>query len=239
MRVSIAGLMIVAGTLAALTAPAGQRSFLLDDFEKDLAATGAPWTLDFDHNNVGTRAEPVPFATSPGGAPTSTGRCARVSGHLGPAKEPWPFVNLGVLFSPTWQPTDLSAVSALRVQFRGNGQSVTVKIPRKTTQNGWNHFQTTIALATSGWTQVEIPLDAFAQPDWGPREDKHWKDALGLSFSPTTPDADFDFCIDDVVLVYDDAVPFPFAPPHPSDPEAKNPGAQDASLPAAAPAPGS
>lgn len=167
----------------------------VDDFESGSPAFGAGWFEGCDTNGV-TKLSPVPFATLPGGSPKSPGHCAGMKGHFGPMQAPWPWALLSLTLDAGNKPVDLSAYSSIRFYTQGDGKGHTVAL-NKVAVTDYADYQS-VFTSPSAWTQVTIPFADFAQPTWGKQVDKNFKDVTKLSFSPNTPDGDFDFKIDDV-----------------------------------------
>jgi peptidoglycan/xylan/chitin deacetylase (PgdA/CDA1 family) len=179
--------------------PAPDKAVLkVDDFESGSPAFGAGWFEGCDGNGV-TKLSPIPFATLPGGSPQSPGHCAGMKGHMGPMQAPWPWALLALTLNADNKPVDLSAYKAIRFYTKGDGKAHTVAL-NKVSITDYADYQANFT-SPADWTQVTIPFADFAQPNWGKQVEKNFKDVLKLSFSPNTPDGDFDFKVDDVEFV--------------------------------------
>lgn len=170
----------------------------LDDFESGSPAFGQGWFEGCDGNGV-TKLSPVPFGTLPGGSPASPGHCVGMKGHFGPMQAPWPWALLVLTLNSDNKPVDLSAYSSIRFYAKGDGKAHTVSL-NKASVTDYADYQATF-VSPADWTQVTISFKDFAQPTWGKQVDKNFKDVTKLSFSPNTPDGDFDFKVDDVELL--------------------------------------
>lgn len=192
---------LVQSALASLPAERGKAidfagpSLLFADFEGELVhALGGGWSASFDKNGLGTVFRPDPPAWSEGG---KTGKAWHASGHYGKSRPPWPFAALVASFSAT----DFSTVRALRFWARGDGKRYGVALQRSAVHD--YAFPLALFTAPSEWTQIELPLADFKQPDWGQKVSGPYTDATGLAFAPGPQfdDEDYDLWLDDVELV--------------------------------------
>lgn len=183
-----------AGSPAA-AAPAAAKAaadMLLDDFEGDVAKNGMGWWNGCDTNNLGTTLAPQPYAAQAGG---KTGRCNRISGHLGSNKAPWPWASTGLKMSNP----DISGYSGISFWVKGDGGRHKVQLQR-TAVTDFAHYYAEF-VAPKAWTKVTLPFSAFAQPaTWGNKVPVAWNDVESLQFMPGTNDSDYDFSIDDLTL---------------------------------------
>jgi len=169
-------------------------SLLLADFDGDLThALGGVWSASFDKNGLGTVFHPDPPACSDGG---KNGRAWHSYGHFGKSRAPWPYAALVASFPVT----DFEPVTSVRFWAKGDGKRYGVALQRSSVHD----YAFPIALfdAPAEWTQVELPLSAFKQPDWGQKRSGPFTDAIGLSFTPGPQfdDEDFDLWVDEVEL---------------------------------------
>ncbi len=176
-------------------APPDKDVLKVDDFESGSPAYGGGWTEGCDSNGV-TKLSPTPFAPLPGGSPKTPGHCAGMKGHMGPMQAPWPWAILSENLDAGGKPVDLSAYRAIRFYTKGDGKTHSVAL-NKAAITDYADYQAGF-VSPPDWTQVTIAFADFAQPNWGKQVEKKFNDVVKLSFSPNTPDADFDFKIDDV-----------------------------------------
>ncbi len=169
----------------------------LDDFEAGSPAFGAGWFEGCDTNGV-TKLAPVPFAPLTGGSPQSPGHCAGMKGHFAAMQAPWPWALLSLALSNSG-PMDLSGYKAVRFYTKGDGKSHTVALNKASVTDYCDY--TASFISPADWKQVTLSFSDFAQPTWGKQVEKKFNDATKLTFAPGTPDADFDFKVDDVEFV--------------------------------------
>ena len=169
----------------------------VDDFESGSPSFGAGWFEGCDTNGV-TKLAPVPFATLTGGSPQSPGHCAGMKGHFAPMQAPWPWALLSLALSGSG-PMDLSGYKAVRFYTKGDGKSHAVALDKASVTDYCDY--TANFISPADWKQVTLPFSDFAQATWGKQVEKKFNDVTKLSFSPGTPDADFDFKVDDVEFV--------------------------------------
>jgi hypothetical protein len=177
---------------AAAAAPKATADLLLDDFEGPVAKNGQSWWNGCDNGGLGTTLEPQPYAPSPGG---KSGSCNRIHGHFGANREPWPWAQTGLkLTNP-----DLSGYSGVSFWVKGDGGRHKVQLQRAAVKD-FAHFYAEFT-APKTWTKVSIPFSQFTQPaTWGEKVPVAWNDVESIQFMPGTPDADYDFSIDDLYL---------------------------------------
>jgi hypothetical protein len=165
---------------------------LLDDFEGGSTKVGQPWTASADQNNLGTTAS---YAVEDGG---KVGKAAHLTGKLGRNVAPWPWASLstGVAMGAKG---DLSGVTAVRFWVKGDGKKYRLALTREAVTDYANYnkaFQ-----APKEWTQMEIPLQALRQADWGKPVDRAWNDVKAIEFAPLDTEQDYDFWVDNVEFV--------------------------------------
>jgi hypothetical protein len=180
----------------------GAAAWLFDDFEDgDLfSAKRGSWLAEGDNNKLGTVVKPLPFVLQAGGAAGSR-YCARIFGHYGESKAPWPSAILQSGLAQGNLPVDISAYSSLEFDIKGDGQAYEVVLLRDSVKD-YAHFRQ--AFATSGqWKTVSLPLHKFEQPGWGKPVQGGMVDVTHLRFQPagTLSDVDFDLSIDNIRLV--------------------------------------
>jgi hypothetical protein len=186
----------VASSVSATAAPvAAQGDRLLDDFEADQARTGQAWWTGADDNKLGTTLEPVPFVAKKGGSPVSPGHCGRIHGKLGAARDPWPWANLILAMDNE----DLRGYSAISFYVKGDGLTHQVQFC-KTSVKDFANFSAEFP-TTKDWVKQTIKFSDFAQPSWGAQVPRVFNDVEKIQFVPGTPEAAFDFSIDDLTLV--------------------------------------
>lgn len=170
----------------------------LSDFESGSLehALGGAWVTSSDPHGLGTTLAPSPFQVTEGGAEASK-HAIRIHGHFGKNVSPWPYADVRAPF----ERTDLSAFSKVRFWTKGDGKKYVLAIVR-TAVSDYCHYRAGF-VAPSEWTQVELPLASFFQPDWGVKRPIDWRDAEALSFQPDASlnDESFDLWIDKVELV--------------------------------------
>lgn len=192
----------VQNALAALPAVRGAAvpfqagKLLFADFEGPLShALGGGFSPSFDKNGLGTVFNPDPAVWSEGG---KNGQRAWHSwGHYGKSRAPWPYAALVASFPVT----DFEPVAAIRFWAKGNGKRYGLSVQRGSVHD--YAFPIATFDAPREWTEVELKLSDFKQPDWGQKVPGPFTDAIGLSFAPGPQfdDEDFDLWIDDVELV--------------------------------------
>ena len=196
-KTPVASQAAVVDTSSIVVAPA-KDVLKVDDFESGAPAYGGGWWEGSDGNGV-TKLAPVPFVALAGGSPVSPGHCAGMKGHLAPMQAPWPWAILSENLDAGGKPVDLSAYKALRFYTQGDGKTHSAAL-NKASVTDYCDFQDGF-ISPAKWIQVTLPFSDFAQPTWGKQVEKKFNDVLKLSFTPGTPDADFDFRIDDVEFV--------------------------------------
>jgi peptidoglycan/xylan/chitin deacetylase (PgdA/CDA1 family) len=167
----------------------------VDDFESGTPAFGAGWWEGCDSNGV-TKLSPNPFAALAGGSPASPGHSAGMKGHMGPMQAPWPWATLSENLDAGGKPVDLSAYKAIRFYTQGDGKAHAVAL-NKASVTDYCDFQATYP-SPKDWTKTTINFTDLAQPTWGKQLEKKFNDVLKLTFTPNTPDGDFDFKVDDI-----------------------------------------
>jgi hypothetical protein len=181
---------------ASASAAKAKGAMLVDDFEGATAKNGQGWYSGCDDNKLGTTLEPSPFAAEKGGSKESPGHSARIHGHFGSAKAPWPWATLSLKLTDP----ELSGYSAISFWVKGDGQRYRLMIGRSAVKDFANYAAEFDA--PKAWTKVTLKLNDFAQPStWGEKVPMAWNDCEKLDFGPITNDADYDFQIDDVTLV--------------------------------------
>lgn len=185
-----------AAPAAAAPAAKAKGAMLLDDFEGTMAKNGQSWYVGCDDNKLGTVINPQPFVTEKGGSKDSPGHSARVKGHFGANREPWPWATLSLKLADP----DLSGYSAISFWVKGDGQKQRLLLGRSAVKD-FAHYYVEFT-APKAWTKVSIPFNTLAQPaSWGEKVPMAWTDCEKIDFMPLTNDADFDFQIDDLALV--------------------------------------
>jgi len=170
----------------------GGETLLLDDFESGTTKAGQPWSASADSNNLGSTAE---YAVDDAG---KVGKGAHFTGKLGRNVAPWPWASLstGVAMGSKG---DLSGVKAVRFWVKGDGKKYRLALAREAVTDYANFAKS--FQAPKEWTQIEIPLDALRQADWGKKVDRAWNDVKSLEFAPLDAEQDYDLHIDNVELV--------------------------------------
>jgi hypothetical protein len=186
---------------ASASGPSGGEALLLDDFEASISKAGYPWSASADQNNLGSEAS---VAVEDGG---KLGKAAHFTGKLGRNVKPWPWVSLstGVAAGPK---ADLSGVKAVRFWVKGDGKKYRLAVVREAVTDYANFAKSFDA--PSEWTQMEIPLSALSQADWGQKVAPGWTDVRALEFAALTAESSFDLRIDDVELVMEPGKAPPF-----------------------------
>ena len=116
---------------------------------------------------------------------------------------------------------DLSGVKAVRFSVKGDGKKYRLALVREAVTDYANFAKE--FNAPSDWTQMEIPLSALNQADWGQKVDRKWNDVRALEFAALTAESSFDIRIDNVELVLEAGKSPPFgenakAPDEPQTP---------------------
>jgi hypothetical protein len=176
--------------------PFSGSSLLFADFEGELThALGGGWSASFDKNGLGTVFNPDPPVWSEGGK--NGQRAWHAWGHYGKSRAPWPYAALIASFPVT----DFEPVASVRFWAKGDGKRYGVALQRSSVHD--YAFPVALFTANSEWTQIELKLSDFKQPDWGQKINGPYTDAIGLSFTPGAQfnDEDFDLWIDDVELL--------------------------------------
>lgn len=172
--------------------------FLVDDFEDGSLehALGGRWSTSFDSHGLGTTLSPSPLEVHQAGAQGSL-HALGIAGHFGKNQQPWPYADLRASFSST----DLSSFAAVRFWVRGNGKEYVLAIVRETVTD-YAHYRSEF-VASKEWTQVELPLKSFHQPDWGIQVEEDWRDATAFSFQPsaTLNDEAYELMVDKIELL--------------------------------------
>ncbi len=183
--------------------PGKNGRLLIDNFEKGLTtnALKGDWSVDTDHNNLGTTMTPNPFKPSKGGAAHSAKFAAHISGHYGKSVAPWPYAMLTGTLAPGWAPVDLSQFSAIEFWVKGNNKTYSVLLGRAAVQD-YAHFRQDF-IAGPKWTKVTLKLADFKQPSWGKPVPFKLSDIQNIAFTPGAnfSDEDFDLWVDDITLV--------------------------------------
>lgn len=171
----------------------------IDDFEKESPSLGTSWWEGCDQNKMGTTISPDPYTRLKGGSPKSPGYCAGMKGHLGPNEEPWAWATLSLALGNNGEPMDLTTYKAIRFYTFGDGKDHLIRL-QKISVKDFADFEAHFT-APKKWTQVTIPFDQFAQPDWGKKLERKFDDVKNVAFAPGLNDADYDFKIDDLELL--------------------------------------
>ena len=179
----------------------GGETLLLDDFESSSSKAGQPWSASADSNNLGSAAA---FVVEDGG---KSGKGVHFTGKLGRNVAPWPWASLstGVAMGSKG---DLSGVKAVRFWVKGDGKKYRLALAREAVTDYANFAKS--FQAPTEWTQMEIPLSALRQADWGKKVDRAWTDVKSLEFAPLDAEQDFDIRIDNVELVLEPGKSPPF-----------------------------
>lgn len=169
---------------------------LFADFEGELThGLGGNWSASFDKNGLGTVFNPDPPGWAEGGK--NGARAWHSWGHYGKSRAPWPYAALIGSFAVT----DFEPVASIRFWAKGNGKRYGVALQRSSVHD--YAFPIALFTAPAEWTQIELKLADFKQPDWGQKVPGPYTDAIGLSFTPGPQfdDEDFDLWVDDVELL--------------------------------------
>ncbi len=150
----------------------------VSDFESPALghALGGTWTASYDKNELGTVFHPEPTAWADGGHDSS--RALHIYGHFGKSRAPWPFAALIADF----EPTDFSAVRAVRFWAKGNAKDYALAVHRAAVHDYAFPFAT--FRATPAWSQIELPLTNLKHPTWGQKLDVSWTDGNAVAFQP-------------------------------------------------------
>lgn len=175
-------------------------SWKVDDFEAPSPSSGiGGWTMEFDHNNMGTVLSPNPFQRLEKGSPLSPGFCAGIKGHLGPSEAPWTWAYLQTNLGSQGAGLDLNGFKEIWFAVKGDGKYYIATLRRAAVQD-YCDFQADFT-ATDKWTLVKIALDHFSQPTWGIQVPRTFPDVKSLAFSPELHEADYDLRVDDILFV--------------------------------------
>jgi hypothetical protein len=184
------------GAAGAAAGTAAAKDMVLDDFEGDKAKNGEIWATASDAANLGTTLFPSPFKTESGGSPLSPGHSARIHGHLGSGRAPWPWALLALNLPDN----DLRAYSGISFYLKGRGTRVRVQLLKGSVKD-FAHFSDEVD-ASSSWRKVTMPFADFKQPAWAAQVPAVFDDVEKIAFQPASMDADYDFQIDDLTLVH-------------------------------------
>lgn len=179
----------------------GGETLLLDDFESGITKAGQPWTASADQNDLGSEAA---YAVVDGG---KDGKAAHFTGKLGRNVKPWPWVSLSTGVAAGAK-GDLSGVKAVRFWVKGDGKKYRLAIMREAVTD-YANFAKAFDAPTE-WTQMEIPLSALQQADWGQKIERRWDDVRAIEFAALTAEASFDLHIDNVEFVLEPGKAPPF-----------------------------
>jgi len=180
----------------------------VEDFESPRGKSGGFWCA-FDRNGLGTQVTPDPFALTEGGAPPSPGHSARYSGTLGDNRPPYSWAQLQVFLNQTKGPQDLRGYRSVRFWAKGDGGRYQVVLAKQAVTD-YDHFKQEFVAGTE-WTQVVLPVSAFAQAGWGKKFPTVFDDVVQIQFSPATFSRPFDLSIDEVELSPEDVTLTPVA----------------------------
>jgi chitinase len=177
------------------------KPLLLDDFEsgKTKSKLDTMWTVDFDHNNLGTDIKDAAKFIVPKGAGKSK-YCARIYGHYGRSVAPWPWASLLCDLDATGGPVDLGGFKAIQFMVKGDGKKYEVVLDNPKVLD-YANFRSEFT-APGKWTKVVLPLDSFHQPNWGAQIDRDAGAVKRITFEPSgMNDEDFDLSIDNVTFI--------------------------------------
>ena len=174
---------------------------LIDDFEDGdtLNRIDTSWEADFDSNNLGTVFNPSPFVPAKNGANNSK-YCARIWGHFGKSREPWPWALLYTRLSPDGYPVDLNGFTAIELYVKGDGKKYELCLIKEAVKD-YANFRS-VFIAGKEWTKIIMPINKFIQPDWGKQLERSFTDHMSIQIGPSDMnDEDFDISVDDIRLV--------------------------------------
>ncbi len=197
-----------AGGQDAAKPPGPAETWLVENFEGASGLSGN-LNLEFDKNNIGTTVETAPFKVDPAGSPESPKGAGHVKGALGSNRAPWSWVQLQVFLDKSGGTKDINKFKSLRFMVKGDGGRYNVGLIKKGISD-YDHYHFTFT-APSGWTEVRIPLEKFAQAGWGKHVDRKFDDVTMIQFSPAEFDKPFEFTVDDVSLSTEEVVLVPIA----------------------------
>lgn len=180
-----------------------QEKLLIADFETgwDKNNLGGIVAHYFDPARVGTKVGSDPWTTHTG-APAELGKHGVViDGHMGisnPPRHAW--TAFCTNFFPDWSPADIRDYRAFRFWVKGDGKKYNMVVRRKAVSDYANFKM--VFTAPEEWTQIELPLDQFAQPAWGKQEHKDFKDIPDVCFAPEMQEGqDFRMELDNLELI--------------------------------------
>ena len=177
------------------------KPLLVDDFESGMTKSklDTMWSVDFDHNNLGTDLKDAGRFILKKGAHKSK-FCARIYGHYGRSMAPWPWAALLCDLDAMGGPVDLSGFKAIEFMVKGDGKKYEMVLDNPKVLD-YANFRSEFD-APKKWTKVTLPLASFHQPNWGTHVDLNNSSVKHLQFEPSNMnDEDFDLSIDDVKLV--------------------------------------
>lgn len=177
------------------------KPLLVDDFESGMTKSklDTMWTIDFDHNNLGTDVKDAAKFVVKKGAHGSK-FCARIYGHYGRSMAPWPWSSLLCDLDAMGGSVDLSGFKAIEFMVKGDGKKYEVVLDNPKVLD-YANFRSEFE-APKKWTKVTLPLSSFHQPNWGAHVDLDNSSVKRVTFEPSgMNDEDFDLSIDDVTLV--------------------------------------
>ncbi len=172
----------------------------VEDFENPSPTSGiGNWSVEYDHNNMGTAVTPAPYDRLGNGSPASPGFCAGIKGHLGPSEAPWTWAFLQTDLSNQGKLVDLNVYKEIWFAVKGDGKYYITTLRRDIVKD-YCDFQADF-IAPDQWTLVKIPLSHFQQPSWGKQYPRTFPDVKNMAFSPELHESDFDLKVDDIVFV--------------------------------------
>jgi chitinase len=174
---------------------------LLDDFETGTTTSklGTSWTVDLDHNNLGTDIKNASAFIVPKGAHKSK-FCVRVYGHYGRSMAPWPYATLTCNMDAAGGAVDLSGFKSIEFWVKGDGKTYEIVMDNPKVLD-YANFRSEFT-APKKWTKVILTLDSFHQPNWGAQVNRDMGAVKRITFEPSgMNDEDFDFSIDDVTFI--------------------------------------
>ncbi len=190
-----------AGEVDGSSPVSGGEALLLDDFENGSTKAGQPWSASADSNNLGSTAQ---FQVDDAG---KFGKGAHFTGKLGRNVAPWPWASLSTGVAPGAK-GDLSGVKAVRFWVKGDGKKYRIALAREAVTDYANFAKS--FQAPKEWTQMEVPLSALRQAEWGKKVDRAWNDVKSLEFAPLDAEQDYDLQLDNVELVLEPGKAPPF-----------------------------
>jgi hypothetical protein len=126
---------------------------------------------------------------------------ARIHGHFGPNKAPWPFASVYCSLAEKGS-ADISRFKAVEFMAKGDGKSYDLLIYLDSVTD-FGHYRKPFQ-APKEWTKIRLELKDFKQPDWGKPVPQDYRAVKEFLFAPSgMNDEDYDLSLDEIRLLAD------------------------------------